>query len=53
MEFVGIVISVNCTGGMKWKNSNENSSEENLKHITYHPLQDVSVPQRRKKPEDC
>lgn len=35
------------------ENSNEGCSEEHLKHMTYHPFQDVSVPQRRKKPEDC
>lgn len=42
--FSGIMISSSCSGGMKWKNSNEGSHEEHLKDMTYHALQDVSVP---------
>lgn len=52
MRLAGIGI-FSCSGGVKWKNSNEGCSEEHLKDMTYHPIQDVSVPQRRKKPEDC
>lgn len=65
MGFARIVISSSCSGGVKWRNSNEGCSEEHLKDMTYlsrpfksiwktwPTLQDVSVPQRRKKAEDC